>query len=194
MRGVILLLVIALMAAALAACGGDGEPDGDGGGGGGSGATTPPVATEGSNGIGQESDRPTRPSDSATAGADDEDEDEPGPTRRGLLGSGGSQPGATSATGATEDVDGAVSTQIEDGGGPRVKYTSVSAGSRHTCGVMEGGSVACWGSDFEGLSKPPEGEFLSVSAGIGHTCGVLLDGAVACWGNQARGVTQADFE
>ena len=125
MRGVVLLLVIALMAAALAACGGDGEPDGDGGG----DETESRQSTEG------KSDRSCRQSDSATAEADDEDEDEdePEPTRRGLLGSGRSQP--ATGPGATEDADGAVSTQIEDGGGPRVKYTSVSAGYYHRCGM-----------------------------------------------------------
>ena len=135
----------------------------------------------------------TRPSDVATAGADDEDEDEdedePGPTRRGLLGRGGSQPGATSATGATEDADGAVSTQIEDGGGPRVKYTSVSAGGDHTCGVRVDRTVACWGADGSYQATPPEGEFLSVSAGKLHTCGVMEGGSVACWG--ADGSDQA---
>ena len=74
------------------------------------------------------------------------------------------------------------------------EFASVSAGRQHNCGVMRGGSVACWGDRREGQDTPPAGEFASVSAGAGHTCGVRTNGTVACWGNQARGVTQADFE
>ena len=134
MRGVVLLLVIALMAAALAACGGDGEPDGDGGG----DETESRQSTEG------KSDRSCRQSDSATAEADDEDEDEdePEPTRRGLLGSGRSQP--ATGPGATEDDSDARSTR--GGGRPRAErapFVSVSAGIGHTCGVLLDGAVAC---------------------------------------------------
>ena len=58
----------------------------------------------------------------------------------------------------------------------------VSAGGYHTCEVMGGGSVACWGSDYYGQATSPAGSFDSVSTGWDHTCGVRSDGSVACWG------------
>ena len=64
----------------------------------------------------------------------------------------------------------------------RGRFTSVSAGGRHTCGVREDGSLACWGWDAVGQATPPQGRFTSVSAGWFHTCGVREDGSLACWG------------
>ena len=72
-----------------------------------------------------------------------------------------------------------------------VKFTSVSAGGLHSCGVTTDGSVVCWGYDKYGYlrSAPPEETFASVSAGSAHTCGVQADGAVVCWGNAQFGKT-----
>ena len=67
------------------------------------------------------------------------------------------------------------------------KFTSVSAGGSHTCGVRESGAVECWGLDKWGQSTPPAGTFTSVSAGYDHTCGVRESGAVACWGRDDSG-------
>ena len=68
-------------------------------------------------------------------------------------------------------------------------FASVSAGGYHTCGVREGGSVACWGDDGDGQATPPSGRFASVSAGGYHTCGVREGGSVACWGDDGDGRT-----
>ena len=65
---------------------------------------------------------------------------------------------------------------------PSGTFSSVSAGSDHTCGVKANGSVTCWGDDRQSQSSPPSGAFSSVSAGSGHTCGVKSDGSVTCWG------------
>ena len=51
------------------------------------------------------------------------------------------------------------------------EFTSVSAGGLHTCGVMVGGSVACWGSNEYGQAAPPEGKFASVNAGVATPAG-----------------------
>ena len=68
------------------------------------------------------------------------------------------------------------------------RFESVSAGTGHSCGVREDGSVACWGLRFKGGQlRPPEGVFQSVSAGVDHTCGVREDGSVACWGEDGSG-------
>ena len=62
------------------------------------------------------------------------------------------------------------------------EFIFVSAGGRHTCGVLVDGTVDCWGDDHYRQSSPPSGEFIFVSAGGRHTCAVLVDGTVDCWG------------
>ena len=66
---------------------------------------------------------------------------------------------------------------------PEGRFTSVSAGRDHICGVRTDGSVACWGDDSFGKATPPQGGFVSVGAGWHHTCGVRTDRSVACWGS-----------
>jgi alpha-tubulin suppressor-like RCC1 family protein len=56
---------------------------------------------------------------------------------------------------------------------PSIPFSSVSAGSEHTCGVKTDGSVVCWGNDTERQARPPGGSFASVSAGPQYTCGAL---------------------
>jgi hypothetical protein len=72
---------------------------------------------------------------------------------------------------------------------PSGKFSQVSAGLTHSCGVRENGVLACWGEDEDGQSSPPPGEFTQVSVGSTHTCGVRADGTVACWGNNLDGQT-----
>jgi len=62
------------------------------------------------------------------------------------------------------------------------RFTSISAGRSHTCGVRETGAVACWGLDDDGQSTPPRGTFSALSAGDAHTCGIRDAGALECWG------------
>ena len=83
---------------------------------------------------------------------------------------------------------------------------AISAGSAHTCGLLDGGAVRCWGfgrdgrlgyrnSDTIGDNETPGaagpvdldpgpgiGVAKAISAGNGHTCAVLVGGAVRCWG------------
>ena len=66
------------------------------------------------------------------------------------------------------------------------RYSSISAGDLHTCGLKLDGGVDCFGSDGLGQSSPPAGEFLQVAAGGVHTCGINAgDSTVACWGSAA---------
>ena len=59
---------------------------------------------------------------------------------------------------------------------------ALTAGHRHTCAIKTDGSIACWGLDLDGSTRPPAGSFQSVSAGHAQTCGVTGDGAAVCWG------------
>ncbi len=95
----------------------------------------------------------------------------------------------------------------------------LSAGSWHTCAVLEGGEIRCWGKgdngqlgtgaadslgDGPGEMPPPAidlgGDALQVSAGggwEGHTCALLVGGEVRCWGNNEHGqlgVTSEDLQ
>lgn len=78
-----------------------------------------------------------------------------------------------------------------------LKFTSVTAGNAHTCGLTEEGEIYCWGSNKEGqlgigsaddathpkplriLGGP---KFQSVDANGRHTCGLTASGVGYCWG------------
>jgi hypothetical protein len=72
---------------------------------------------------------------------------------------------------------------------------SIAAGGSHTCVILEGGSVSCWGSDYYGMLgggtiAHPDGPILahgigdavSISTREYHTCALMPDGSVRCWG------------
>ena len=91
------------------------------------------------------------------------------------------------------------------GPGPTVK--AISAGTVHTCALLDNGTVRCWGFGADGRlgygntntigdDEAPASAgrvFLgeeagvpltatAISAGNGHTCALLVNGAVRCWG------------
>ena len=100
-----------------------------------------------------------------------------------------------------------------DADGAPVGATAISAGQDHTCAVLDGGSVRCWGfgsngqlgygnSDTIGENETPVGtadkpvgpvdlgsgrSATAISAGDGHTCAVLDGGDVRCWGFGGNG-------
>lgn len=91
------------------------------------------------------------------------------------------------------------------------RATGVSAGSDHTCALILGGSLDCWGRGNDGelgaeheASPPGSNMFTilaspipllvsgnnvaaSVSAGGHHTCSVLAGGSLTCWGENNFG-------
>jgi alpha-tubulin suppressor-like RCC1 family protein len=82
---------------------------------------------------------------------------------------------------------------------------AVAAGAGHTCVILVGGSVTCWGANDKGqagIGTPSPAVFPSLSpvklggaaadqiaTQLDHTCIVESAGAVWCWGANAKGQT-----
>ena len=82
-----------------------------------------------------------------------------------------------------------------------LRFRSVSAGDRHTCGVTTENRAYCWGRGSEGQlgdgkliwSNPSPvavagtRRFREVSVGGEHTCGITVTDLALCWGANYRG-------
>ena len=85
--------------------------------------------------------------------------------------------------------------------GSNVTFSSISAGSYHTCGVGSDGNGYCWGYNQDGQlgngntgtnsnvpvlvsqgARSADVTFISINTGQQHTCGVGSDGNGYCWG------------
>ena len=67
--------------------------------------------------------------------------------------------------------------------GVNPKFTSISVGTSHACGVKTDGAPYCWGYNESGRATPPSGLSLeSVTAGNIQSCGLKSDGTAVCWG------------
>ena len=78
---------------------------------------------------------------------------------------------------------------------------SIDAGNAHTCALLSGGGIKCWGSNnygqlgdgtTQGRSTPVDVSGLGCTAaavvdGGGHTCALLVGGGVKCWGDNTFG-------
>jgi alpha-tubulin suppressor-like RCC1 family protein len=76
-----------------------------------------------------------------------------------------------------------------------LRFTAITAGESHACGITAEGEAYCWGngqygrlghggSDNRSTPTPVEGghTWLAVDAGNAHTCGVTKDTQFLCWG------------
>jgi alpha-tubulin suppressor-like RCC1 family protein len=83
--------------------------------------------------------------------------------------------------------------------GPGLRFATISAGARHSCGITTSREAYCWGANDAGqvseagnggptLAKVPGVlGWTQISAGYSHTCAVRTDGALFCWGANDRG-------
>jgi len=76
-----------------------------------------------------------------------------------------------------------------------LKFTRISAGANHTCGIALDSRVYCWGDNLHGQIGDPavrlattptpivaNAIFVDVAAGDEHTCAVRSDAVMMCWG------------
>ncbi len=78
---------------------------------------------------------------------------------------------------------------------------AIDAGDRHSCAILQGGSVQCWGENNKGQlgdggttdSAAPvtvaglSGPATALAPGQEHTCALIQGGTVQCWGNGSSG-------
>lgn len=79
-------------------------------------------------------------------------------------------------------------------------WNSLSAGARHTCGILEDNRLWCWGANnagqvgigsstsvINGPTRVEVGSWSQVSAGAEHTCAISTSGELHCWGESSNG-------
>ncbi len=81
------------------------------------------------------------------------------------------------------------------------RYSQLSLGLWHTCGLTGGGAAYCWGENYSGqlgdstlgaghlLPAPVTGglRFTTLAAGYAFACGIGSGGAAYCWGSNMAG-------
>ncbi|HJN55559.1 MAG TPA: hypothetical protein QF646_04140, partial [Candidatus Poseidoniales archaeon] len=80
--------------------------------------------------------------------------------------------------------------------------TSIDAGYRQTCGIMDTGELYCWGENGGGglgdgttterklpqlVSLPAHLDVVSIGMGESHTCAIMMNRSMWCWGSDDWG-------
>jgi alpha-tubulin suppressor-like RCC1 family protein len=70
--------------------------------------------------------------------------------------------------------------------------TAISAGTYHTCAILDNASVKCWGglllgAAFGNVDLGTGRTATAIIAGVNHTCAILDDASVKCWGDNRYG-------
>jgi alpha-tubulin suppressor-like RCC1 family protein len=84
----------------------------------------------------------------------------------------------------------------------RSGWASVAGGGDHTCAVRTGGTLWCWGGNYDGqlgigggnnqdlpqqVTSPARGGWARVTAGDNYTCAIRADSTLWCWGYNQSG-------
>ena len=77
---------------------------------------------------------------------------------------------------------------------------AISVGQLHTCAILSGGTIKCWGHGGSGMlgngstsnqSTPVSvsniNNAIAISSGYNHTCAILSDSSIKCWGDGSAG-------
>jgi hypothetical protein len=60
-----------------------------------------------------------------------------------------------------------------------LRWSMISMGYVHACGLLNDGRVVCWGN--EDTTVPPPGPFVAISVHEWYGCGLRPDRSVTCW-------------
>lgn len=73
--------------------------------------------------------------------------------------------------------------------GEGLRFTSVSDGSYHVCGILRDGRIDCRGRNESGQASPPPGVFTQVTTAGHFTCALRSSGEVVCFGRDRYGAS-----
>ncbi|MEO8295126.1 MAG: Ig-like domain-containing protein [Gemmatimonadota bacterium] len=114
----------------------------------------------------------------------------------------GGNPGTTTITATSDGKTGSGAVTVTAGDVPNVVTPppsntgssntvprgSIVAGGAFSCGLLSGGTLACWGA---GNAQPTvlaaDARFNRLSAGTAHACGLTAGGEAYCWGTNTKG-------